>query len=396
MSQNKKLPVFSVSLMITGNMVGAGILGLPINTGLVGLWPALGALVATWAMMFATAWIIARQAINAKTDDFDLPSLFGQVLGPAGKWLAIIGNLVILYGLLVAYLSGATTILFHLFDLPFSYNTLLLAFFTLTTGLTLFGVEIVRKTNALMTVLMWVAFIAMVCFAGKFIQTANMNLLEWRLMPIALPVIATAFHFHNIIPTVCGTLEWDKPAIKKAILTGTLIGLAMNIAWTVAAVGALPLSGESENTIRYAFYHNEPATIPLSKLINSQLFTIAGLVFALLAILTSYITNAIALMHFIRDMLHTFCKKRSQILEAALTFLIPLGLVFAYPNIFLRALDVVGGIGVVLLFGALPSLLYIKYAERKHDRFVGMVLLGLFCFALFFAIMNILGHYPID
>lgn len=35
-SRKKTLPVVTVGILITGSLIGAGILGLPINTGLAG------------------------------------------------------------------------------------------------------------------------------------------------------------------------------------------------------------------------------------------------------------------------------------------------------------------------------------------------------------------------
>ena len=37
--------LFSIAFLITGNLIGAGILALPVNTGLAGLLPALTGMV---------------------------------------------------------------------------------------------------------------------------------------------------------------------------------------------------------------------------------------------------------------------------------------------------------------------------------------------------------------
>ena len=48
---------------------------------------------------------------------------------------------------------------------------------------------------------------------------------------------------------------------------------------------------------------------------------------------------------------------KSRAAVVAGTFLPPLLVAVVYPNIFLKALDVVGGVGIVVLFGLLPALM---------------------------------------
>ncbi len=59
----KTFSTITAAALIAGNLVVAGILGLPINTGLAGLWPSLLAMVAGGAMIFLTASILGQQAL---------------------------------------------------------------------------------------------------------------------------------------------------------------------------------------------------------------------------------------------------------------------------------------------------------------------------------------------
>ena len=54
MSRVSNTKIISASALITGNIIGAGILGLPIATGLAGFLPAMAAMVFTWGLMLAT------------------------------------------------------------------------------------------------------------------------------------------------------------------------------------------------------------------------------------------------------------------------------------------------------------------------------------------------------
>ena len=100
-----------MAFVVTGNMLGAGILALPIQTALSGLIPSLAGIVLMWILMLSTAFIIAGQKSLTESATADLPTFFQKELGTAGKWVAVVANLVILYGLLVAYISGAASVM---------------------------------------------------------------------------------------------------------------------------------------------------------------------------------------------------------------------------------------------------------------------------------------------
>ena len=389
-------PVMTVGILITGNLVGAGILGLPINTGLSGFVPSFIVMVLVWGLMVGTAVIISDQVLVSGEERFDLPSLFGRTLGRAGQWVAVAANLLILYGLLVAYLSGGTSILVNIFGLTGPAWVVTLLFFAFTTVMALFGVEMVRRGNAVLMVIMWVAFLGLVALSLPKIQPRQLVFTDLALLPSALPIMITAFHFHNIIPTVCHSLHRDRPSIIKALLVGTLIGLAMNALWNLTVMGALPVSDAGQSNILYAFDHGLPATVPLAAIVGSKLFTSCALAFAIMAITTSYLANGTALLGFCRDMNSGLFNIRNKAVDAVLAFGPPLAVTLFYPNLFLRALDLVGGVGISLLFGILPGVLLIRQARSSRARALGLVMVFCFLGILVFEIFQEAGLLRID
>jgi tyrosine-specific transport protein len=395
MSKSSAHPhVWTMAFVVTGNLIGAGILGLPINTGLTGLIPALIGNVVMWLLMLTTAIILSEQKSLTETENADLPTFFQAELGSVGKWITVIANMIILYGLLVAYLSGAGSILHSLFK-GGSGDVFMLLFFAIATTLTLFGMSVLRKGNALLMFVLWVTFVFLVFMVGDRMDANQVGFTDWKFLPAALPILVTAFHFHNLIPSLCRSLDFDKKAIRKAMFTGTAIGLVMNVIWTVVVIGALPLNGEGKATIFYAFKHNEPATIPLSQLIQSPMFSICALLFALLAITTSYMANGTALKSFIRDLTSTHLGISNKWLVAVLAFLPPLAITVLFPNLFLQALNIVGGVGINTIFGILPGILLIKKGGRA--RLGGYLLLAAFSFVMLFELgqeFNLIDLHP--
>jgi len=128
-----------------------------------------------------------------------------------------------------------------------------------------------------------------------------------------------------------------------------------------------------------AFKHNLPATVPLAARMKTPLFMAGSLLFALLAIMTSYLANGAGLMDFNRDLLHNHLKlKKNRILVIGVTFLPPLAIALTYPNIFLKSLNIVGGFGIVLLFGVLPSIIAVMRYRTPFKRVFSFVMLALF------------------
>ena len=72
---NKKKGTVIIALLITGNLIGAGILALPIQTGGAGLLFSFSAMAVFAAAMYFSAIVLAKEAVEQKKDTFNYPSL---------------------------------------------------------------------------------------------------------------------------------------------------------------------------------------------------------------------------------------------------------------------------------------------------------------------------------
>ncbi|MBN2139382.1 MAG: tryptophan/tyrosine permease [Desulfovibrionaceae bacterium] len=377
-----KAAVLTTAFVVTGNLIGAGILALPIKTGLAGLAPSILAMVGVWALMLSTALILANQKSLTQGKNADLPTFFEEQLGHAGKWAAVIGNMVLLYGIMVAYLSGGSAILESVLGNHVPRPLLIVAFFIPVTTVALFGMTVIRRGNAVLVLAMWLAFGTLVAMGLEHMDPARLAHVDWGFLPAALPIMVTSFHFHNIIPSLCRSMDFDQRSIRRAIVLGTLIGLAMNTVWVLVAMGAIPVDGLGDRTLTYAFEHDLPATVPMAGMIGSGVFSAAALVFAFVAISTSYMTNGLALSSFLGDLVRLPGTK-GRISAACLSFLPPLCVTVIDPDLFLKALDLVGGVGINLIFGILPGVVAFKQA-RGRARPAALVLILAFGLLLAF------------
>ena len=373
-------PVVTMALLIGGNAVGAGILGLPIKTGLAGAFPTLLAMAGVWAAMWLTGRILAQSLLRLNSPDADLARLFNTELGRAGKWVAVAGYFINYYGIMVAYLAGSAAVLYALSGSAFSRDFWLLVFFLPATAATLFGLKLLSRLNALFMLLLALSFGALVFLAAQNLDLGRFARADWGFVPSALPVIMTSFAYHNVIPLTCQGLSWQPKIVYRALLWGTLIPLFIGLIWIGVVTGALPLTGEGAGNLMAAFKNDQPATVPLAAALNSPAITLAGLLFSLCAIFTSYLAVGAGFMNFYQDLLASVLPAKSRALLAALVFVPPLLVVYIYPDLFLMALDVSGGLGVALVFGLAPALILLKAAGRG---FAWQRLLAYGLFALF-------------
>lgn len=375
------MQIISIGFLIVGNLIGAGILALPIKTGLAGFVPSLFGLFLTSGAMFYSSVILSREAVQKQQSTFNYPSLYQAYFGGIGKWVAVAANLVILYGLLTAYLTGITTIINNLFSVALPTVGLMLGFFAVTALISLASVDKIMKYIAVLVVGKCIVFFIIAGSAGTQIKAANLEHQHWPFFVAAIPILVTAFHFHNIIPAICESLRWDQKTITRTMLVGMSLGFLMNATWMLVGVGVLPLDA-SPIGLETAFQNNLPATIPLAEAMHSEVFLLLASFFAMVAITTAYLANGMGLIGFMDDLTNQYLGKVNPLLSRALAFVPPLLIALAYPDVFLKAIDFAGGFGIVTLFGILPCIIALRKARTPVEKVLGLAMLVLF--AVFF------------
>jgi len=126
------------------------------------------------------------------------PSLYQQYLGTAGKWLAVAAALVIYYGFLIAYLSGATAIIKDLFGVNLPGAVITVIFFVIATALAVMNPKVLRDYTAVFVVLLLASFAVLVFMGEKYVVPARLGYIDWKFFPLTIPVLVTSFSFHYI------------------------------------------------------------------------------------------------------------------------------------------------------------------------------------------------------
>lgn len=376
-----------ITFLIMGTMLGAGILGLPTSAGLAGFFPSTLIQAFIMLLMLFSGIVLTDEIIKKKQNSFNYPSLYQEHLGKKGKWTAVSANCLILYGIMTAYLSAGTSIIKNIFG-EFSFwetKLIMVIIYFFLIAISLGGIKIITKYNTVFIILLFFSFCLLVILSlRKFQPHRLIEYNDFLFIPAVIPIIVSAFCFHTIIPSACSSLNFNRKYMIMAMASSLLLTFLMNTIWIGVGIGSLPILGE--DSLDYAFRHGLPATIPLASKLQIPLFSYTAIIFALLAIITSFIGVAISLRDFLQDLLENSFSIRNDKINFMLTYLPPLIITLIYPEIFLNAIGIVGGIGIATLFGILPSIIFIKNSRTKTIRTIGYIILIIFILFVIFEI----------
>ena len=200
--------VFSVIIFLSGASVGAGILGLPIQTGLAGVLPASMVMLIVWFMMLITSFFIADIYLECDSYDSDIPDLLERPLGWFGKISGSFAYLLNAYGILIAYIAASGPVLKALFDakeLPVWCFSL--CFLIPAVVATLAGQKIVTRANGAIMCFLFISFGILLWFTLSHSEPVRWTFADWKYAPVCFPIILTAFVIHNLVPSVCRYLK---------------------------------------------------------------------------------------------------------------------------------------------------------------------------------------------
>lgn len=354
-------------LLVAGTTVGAAMLAFPVSTGLAGLFPSLLLFFLCWIYLTYTAFLFV-EAILWFGRGVNLISLARSTLGVPGVLVTWFTYLFLLYALLTAYIAGSGPIISDMMEIFFGFSVPHGAAAPLL--LCILGFAIYRGTHAVdylnraLMAGLAIAFISMVFMTLPYVDPERFIEVQWPPLLLAVPVVATAFGFHIVIPSLATYLQWDKRALLWVISVGSAIPLIMYILWEIVSLGILPLHGENGLIAGYDRGDNA-AHLIVMQLGRSSLAGVA-IFFSFCAIITSFLGVALSLCHFLADGLKIKEKGAGGLLLCGLTFVPPTLIAWTDPRAFLSALEFAGAFGVVILLGLLPAVIVWRGRYRYH------------------------------
>lgn len=385
------------ALLVTGTTIGAGMLALPIETGLAGFIPSLFFLFAFWLFMYVTALLMLE--VNLwMPKDANLISMAAETLGNKGRYIAWVVYLFLLYALTTAYLAGGSPILLDSFesftgiDLPNWIAPLpFLMFFGLFVYL---GTGMVDLLNRFLTFGLLATFLFL---TYKFVGHVDLALLTYqnpsKVIKASSFVIAS-FGYHIIIPSLRTYLDSDIKKIKQALFYGSIIPIITYSTWEALILGIIPVEGpEGVAQIVSAPDSLRAMIFAVKEVVHSPLLGETLRALSFFVIVTSFLGVSLSLSDFLSDGLKVKKTLSGRLMTTCLTFFPPLCFALTGNNIFIVALDYAGAFGVTILLGIFPPLMvyYGRYKKQfKGDYKVpgGKFLIGL---TLAFSILVIIN-----
>ncbi|MEN9626578.1 MAG: hypothetical protein RL557_906 [archaeon] len=328
---------------LSGNIIGAGILGLPFVFSQAGFFIGLFWLVIIGAIMLYLFLCLGEVALRTKAK-LQLIGYTEKYLGKKWKILMFFSVLFGVYSALLAYLIGEGQSLSYIFTGSVDYAVYFACgFWLLMTLLLREGLRGFRKISTygvlgVIGIILLIAVLYLPRVQSEYIYAVSP---QYFFLPFG--VILFALMGFNSIPELEMIIKGSEKKFKKAIILGVLIPIILYAIFSFTIVGAFEKIPEV-------------ATIGLGKL-----FTLLGI----LTMFTAYFTLSFALKDVYR--LDLKCsKKMSYLLMSIVPLLIYLLLHFFNRLSFISIL----GIGGVVSGGitAIMILLMNRQSKKLGDR----------------------------
>lgn len=389
MSRQTKILFGSVPggvLLITGSCVGAGMLALPVITGLGGFFPSVMLFLLSWLFMTTTAFLLLEVNLTLGVQ-LSLVSLAAKTLGEVGKFFCWALFLFLFYCLGIAYIAASGDILQGIAKdcigmiLPRWVGSL---FFTLVFGIVIYlGARSVDLLNRYLMVGLIAGYALLIAVGSTYVKKEHLLTAEWKYAFAALPILVISFGFHNMIPSLVHYFHGDKRRLRLTVLVGSLLPLLIYLLWEFVMLGILPVSGRVG--LFTALREGQAATSVLHNAVGCTLLDTAAEAFALFAIITSFLAQSLSLVDFWADALKVSKVRVMRLGLIALTLLPPLFFALMKPTIFIAALNMAGGFAAVTLFGIMPVLM-IWIVKKPTSLWAksGLLLVALFACTIFF------------
>lgn len=376
-------------LLVSGTTIGAAMLALPVVTGLAGFLPTACLFVLFWAFMLFTAFLILEVNLWFPKAS-NMISMARATLGPAGEALAWVAYLYLLYALMTAYLAGSGPIVNDFIGqtglvLPhwIGYAPLILLFLYFVFR----GAHGVDAINRWLMAFLAGAFAIMVAMIAPEVRMENLAHRDFSALPLAVSVTATSFGFHIIIPSLTTYLGRDVRAIKRALVVGSLIPLAVYLIWEAVSLGVIPLE-----SLKAGYREGANGAALLTEAIDRPWIEMVARAFAFFAIVTSFLGVSLSLADCLADGLHMRKWGHPSWLVDVLTIVPPLAIVAVNPRAFLTALEYAGTYGVIVLLCLMPAIMVWRgrYILNKKGDYaapfgkIGLVLTAILSLAIIF------------
>jgi len=360
----------SVTLLISGTIIGAGMLAIPLVTSQAGFLSAFFITFLVWLFMFLTG-ILFLEATLWMHKDSNILSMSKRFLKNKGRIISGATFIFLYYCLMIAYFAAGGPLLASFIESIFQISLRgwpIYAVYGLLFGSIVgVGIKCVDRVNYILMSALFISYISLIVAGSKEISFERLFYFHnWSKIIYAAPVLFTSFGYHNIIPSLTFHFNRNAKLMRWAIFCGTLIPFVIYIMWQYLIIGNIP-----QEIIQETLKAGKPITEALQSFTGVSWVKDMGRVFALFAIITSMLGVSFSIVDFLGDGLKMKRYGKDRFLLCLLTFIPPFILTSLDPKIFVLAIGVAGGFGEAFLNGILPTLMVWigRYKDKLESTF---------------------------
>jgi len=359
-------------LLVAGTQIGAGMLALPLTTGIAGFKCAAITFFMCFLYMLTTLFLLLEANYYSSEKSVNIISMAQMHLGKKAEIVAWLCFVLLMYSALSAYISGASDIFKNIFSmiLPDLKTTEIFRSIIVTTifgTIVFYGAKCIDSINRILMIGLGASYLAMIATLLPNISSSNLVQSHVKYLPAAIPVVILSFTSHIILPSLRNYLDNDIKELKKVLIIGSSIPLLVYLLWVLIIVGIIPFEG------KYGMFAIARSNHPIAMMSNaignyvgSNIIGQNNNLFSFCALTTSMLGVLLSLQDFLADGL----KIKNSGMKARIGLILactipPLLLIFLSPGLFIDALSY-GGVFIAILYGILPPIMVWK-ARYKNN-----------------------------
>ncbi|MGE0831556.1 MAG: amino acid permease [Simkaniaceae bacterium] len=370
-----KNKTFGSALLVGGTAIGAGMLALPLTTGVGGFFYSTILFFIAFLFMLTSLFYLLEATLMTERASANLITICKERLGPAGEFTAWLSFLMLLYSVAAAYLSGGGSliadVISSIFGVSISANIGIFIFLAVFGFIVVFETKAVDAINRICMTGLILSFLFLLLFVTPHVEASHYTGGKPEYLWVAVPVVVLSFTSHIIVPSLRSYLHGDVSKLKKALFYGSLIPLVFYLVWEFLIIGMLPLTGPNGlESIGGAPHPVAGLTDALNNMLGVPWIALIVGLFSFFALVTSFFGVALSLYDFLADGFRIKKTMKGKTSLLVLMFLPPLLFALFYPSGFVVALGY-AGVFVAVLYGILPVLMvwHGRYIEKKKERF---------------------------
>mmetsp|Transcript_31813 Transcript_31813/g.64307 ORF Transcript_31813/g.64307 Transcript_31813/m.64307 type:complete len:489 (-) Transcript_31813:61-1527(-) len=388
--------IAGASLLFAGTAVGAGMIALPAETLTAGFIPSISGLSVCWLFTYVTSMLTLEASWLACTQNDEeesgentgggFLSISKMALGVPGEVITASLFWFLLTAIVVAYTAEGGQLIAQVAKEVTDTTTISptvgsFLFASCFASFAIAGTSRVDIINRVFVLGLVATFIGIVMQISTSISVSNLSHADWSAVyPAGISIGILSFGAQNVVPTILQYLNYDPEKTQKAILLGSLIPLFLYTIWEAVFLGIIDASTADSNSMEAISVLGKTGGTTVTDLVE---------LFSICAIGSSMAGASVSLVDFFVDAINLLSKDDpeskteemstvnksnavgagTRTIAAVFALAPPFLISYAFPDVFLTALEEAGLLGGVSLYGILPALclLSLRSADNSSE-----------------------------